>query len=250
MMMRKSPVAQFQRCLLLIPLLTVSLSLQARAGSPDGTGVNAQPAAENQPPSSQPPPMDNSRLQDIQPQESGEDMELPEVSPIKRFWLMRMLSKIPFGALRYYFLAQNAHNCDFFYGLVQDNPLIGRASLKFAFPNGCDCHGVAQVTHFPRGGPAAGQSGYIKATCSDGRTIRGRFTTTSLTTGNGTGSDSLGNEYQFTFGHTAEQSVQSVNVLRKELHCPECTPEDIELGVQARIIKRQSNSRSRSEPAR
>lgn len=111
--------------------------------------------------------------------------------------------KKSFWKPQYYFVAQNTHNCDFFYGLVQDNPFIGRASVQFAFPNGCDCHGVAQVTHFPLGGPSAGQRGYINASCTDGRSIKGNFITTSLTTGDGTATDSLGNNYQFTFGHTA-----------------------------------------------
>ncbi len=160
--------------------------------------------------------------------------QLPGKKPA---WFRRLLRKVSPRKLRYYFVAQNTHNCDLLYGLVEDNPFIGRAAVDFVFPNGCDCHGVAQVTHFPLGGPIAGQSGYVKASCSDGRSIKGRFTTTSLTTGNGKASDTMGNEYEFTFGHTAEQSIETVNVIRRKLHCPECTTEDVEMRVQAKIIK-------------
>lgn len=138
--------------------------------------------------------------------------------------------------LQYYFVAQNAANCEFLYGLIVDNSLIGRASVRFAFPDGCQCHGVAQVTYIRLFGGTAGQKGYIKATCSDGRSFKGHFTTTSLTTGDGTVQDSLGDQYQFTFGHTAEQAVQEIDALREQLHCSELTATEIELKVEAQIL--------------
>jgi hypothetical protein len=141
-----------------------------------------------------------------------------------------------FWRLHYYFVAQNAANCDLFYGLVQDDPLIGRASVDFIFPNGCQCKGYALVTHYAKLRSTVGQEGFIKAKCSDGRVIRGRFKTTSLTTGNGNGSDNLGNNYEFTFGHTAEQAVLDINALRKKLGCEECNPEDVQLKVTGKIL--------------
>jgi hypothetical protein len=151
----------------------------------------------------------------------------------------RLFAKFSFWKLSYYFVAQNPSNCDLLYGLVVDNPAIGRATLNFAFANGCDCHGIGQVTHYPLFKGGAGQKGYIKAKCSDGRTMKGKFTTTSVTTGNGTVTDSLGNQYQFTFGQTADQAVQQVNILRKQLGCPEVTGEEIELKVHAEVLKKK-----------
>lgn len=140
----------------------------------------------------------------------------------------RMLQKSAFWRLRYYFVAQNAHNCDFFYGQVIDNAIIGKAAVDFAFPNGCKCRGTAKVTYYPPNTfSCAGQKGNIFANCSDGRSMNGEFTTASLTTGHGTLSDSLGNAYQFTFGHTADQAIKTVNVLRKKMRCPDCSTKDI-----------------------
>lgn len=148
----------------------------------------------------------------------------------------RMFDRAYFWRLHYYFVAQNAANCDIFYGLVQQDPLIGRAAVDFIFPNGCKCKGYALVTHYPKPRSVVGQSGFIKAKCSDGREIKGRFTTTSLSTGNGTVTDDLGNNYQFSFGHTAEKAVAEVNELRRKLGCPECTPQDVELRVTGRVL--------------
>lgn len=162
----------------------------------------------------------------------------PSKSSSNKSLYRRIMHKASFWKLRYYFVAQNAINCDLFYGLVQDNPLTGRASVDFIFPNGCQCHGVAQVTYYPPLGGFAGQRGYIKAKCSDGRSLNGNFETLSLTTGGGTVTDSLGNGYEFTFGHTAEQAVHNVNLLRQKLHCPGCDAKDIELKVQGQILRR------------
>jgi hypothetical protein len=156
----------------------------------------------------------------------------------KRSLYKKMTQAASFWKLKYYFVAQNAKNCDLFYGLVQDNPLTGRASVDFTFPNGCLCRGVAQVTDYPPGGGTKGQRGYIKAKCADGRTINGEFTTASLTTGHGTATDSFGNNYQFTFGHAATEAVKRVNLLRKELGCPECGAKDIEMKVQGLILNK------------
>jgi hypothetical protein len=155
-------------------------------------------------------------------------------------FLRRMLSKAHFWKLSYYFVAQNASSCDLFYGLVQDDPLIGHASVDFVFANGCDCHGHAQVTHYPwfaRAG-GAGQRGSIKAKCSDGRTLEGTFETTSVTTGHGTISDSKGNQYQFTFGHTIDEAIQKVNEIRKTLGCEPANAQEIEIKVNAQILNR------------
>lgn len=148
----------------------------------------------------------------------------------------RLVYHAYFWRLRYYFVAQNAANCDLFYGQIQDDPFIGRAAVDFVFPNGCQCHGYALVTHYPHPRSVVGQSGFIKTKCSDGRRIEGRFTTTSLTTGHGTASDNLGNNYEFTFGQQAEQAVQEVNQLRKRLGCQECTPQEVELKVTGKIL--------------
>jgi hypothetical protein len=151
----------------------------------------------------------------------------------------RWLKNTPFFfKLKYFFVAQNADECEFFYGLVQDNPLIGRASVDFQSANGCNCHGVAQVTHFPHGGGTVGQKGSIKVKCSDGRIMRGTFTTTSLTTGNASFSDNLGHKYESTFGHTAAQAIETINTLRKQLGCPEVTAQEVEMKVQGRILEK------------
>lgn len=137
-------------------------------------------------------------------------------------------------------MAQNAENCDLFYGLVVDNALIGRASVSFSSANGCACKGMAQVTHCPGVlylGNCVGQKGYVKAHCSDGRSFKGNFTTTSLTTGFGTATDSLGNQYQFTFGHTVQEAIEKVNELRKKLGCPEITVSSVELKVHGQVMK-------------
>jgi len=179
-------------------------------------------------------PADEKEIEDVE----GKQNHVEEKQVRHMPFFKRLLHKVSFFKLNYYFVAQNPSNCDLFYGLVVDNPLIGRASLNFAFPSGCNCHGIAQVTHNPPFGGGAGQRGYIKAKCSDGRTMKGKFTTASVTTGNGTVSDSLGNEYQFTFGHTADQAVQQVNLLRKKLGCEEVTGKEIELKVHAEILKK------------
>jgi hypothetical protein len=162
---------------------------------------------------------------------------LPFVRPSRsKSMLKHLRSASSFWKLKYYFVAQNDLNCDVFFGLVQDNPLTGVASVDFSFPNGCLCHGKAAVTYYPAFG-VAGERGQISATCSDGRTFGGEFTTTSLTTGNGSASDSLGNGYSVTFGHTISQAIQSVNVIRKRLNCPGCQPKDVETEVKGRILR-------------
>ena len=157
----------------------------------------------------------------------------PEISPpehVKKhwFWLKHGPS---FWKLRYYFAAQNGKDCEFFYGLIQDNPLLGRASVDYNSADGCKCHGVAQVTHYPLKGGVVGQRGYIHVKCEDGRKMNGHFTTTSLTTGFATLEDDRGHAYEGTFGHSADQAVDKINELRKKLGCPEVTARDIELKV-------------------
>jgi len=165
-------------------------------------------------------------------------------------FLKRMMSKAHFWKLSYYFVAQNAGSCDLFYGLIQDDPLIGHASLDFVFANGCDCHGHGQVTHYPWfSGSGAGQRGYIKAKCSDGRTLDGTFETTSVTTGHGTVSDSKGNQYQFTFGHTIDEAIQKVNDLRKNLGCEPANAQEIEMKVNAQVLNRSSSKPKNPPPS-
>lgn len=166
-------------------------------------------------------------------------------------FLKRLISKVHFWKLSYYFVAQNASNCDLFYGLIQDDPLIGHASVDFVFANGCDCHGYGQVTHYPwfSGSGGAGQGGVIKAKCSDGRALDGTFETTSVTTGHGTVTDSNGNQYQFTFGHTIDEAIQKVNELRKKLGCEPANAEEIEMKVNAQILNRSSGKSKNSSPS-
>jgi hypothetical protein len=169
--------------------------------------------------------------------ESSVEHIATEESPVfGRGLFKKLMNTAYFWRLRYYFVAQNAKNCTLFYGLIQDDPLIGRASVEFTFPDGCRCHGYAQVTHLPKGRGVVGQEGVIKTKCTDGRKVTGRFITTSLTTGTATVSDSNGNDYQATFGHTADQAVSSVNELRRKLGCPECNARDIEMKVQGKVL--------------
>lgn len=149
-----------------------------------------------------------------------------------------LLKKTRLLKLKYYFVAQNTKTCDIFFGYVEDNPLIGLASVDFVFPNGCHCHGHALVTHYSLTGGPAGQKGWIKAKCADGRSLKGHFTTTSLTTGFWEAADSLGNQYEGSFGHTAEEALTRVNQIRKKLNCPECNPLDVELKVRGEILSR------------
>jgi hypothetical protein len=161
--------------------------------------------------------------------------DLPVPTGLKAL-LRGVSNKLYFWRLRYYFVAQNASNCTLFYGLIQDDPLTGHASVEFKFPDGCNCHGYAQVTHLAKGRSVVGQTGIIRTKCSDGRKIDGTFITTSLTTGTAKVSDNKGNDYQATFGHTAEAAANSVNELRRKLGCPDCSAKDIELSVQGRVL--------------
>lgn len=166
------------------------------------------------------------------------DLETSAPEKVKKhwFWLKHGPS---FWKLRYYFAAQNASDCEFFYGLIQDNPLLGRASVDFNSANGCKCHGVGQVTHLPLKGGGAGQRGYIHVKCEDGRHMKGHFTTTSLTTGFAELTDDKEHKFEATFGHNADQAVDKVNALRKKLGCPEVTAKEIETKVNADILNRQ-----------
>jgi len=169
-----------------------------------------------------------------QDDQSQQQNQLP--AKLRKSLIGHFVDKFYFWRLRYYFVAQNAANCDLFYGLIQDDPFVGRASVDFIFPNGRQCKGYALVTHYPHPRSVIGQSGFIKAKCSDGRVLKGNFTTTSLTTGHGTATDNLGNSYQFTFGQHAEDAVKEVNELRKKLGCEQCNPKDVELRVTGRIL--------------
>lgn len=168
------------------------------------------------------------------------DLETAPPEKVKKhwFWLKHGPS---FWKLRYYFAAQNASDCEFFYGLIQDNPLLGRASVDFNSANGCKCHGVGQVTHVPLKGGGAGQRGYIHVKCEDGRHMKGHFTTTSLTTGFAELTDDKEHKFEATFGHSADQAVDKVNALRKKLGCPEVTADEIETKVNAEILHKQKH---------
>ncbi len=168
------------------------------------------------------------------------DLETSPPEKVKKhwFWLKHGPS---FWKLRYYFAAQNASDCEFFYGLIQDNPLLGRASVDFNSANGCKCHGVGQVTHVPLKGGGAGQRGYIHVKCEDGRRMKGHFTTTSLTTGFAELTDDKEHKFEATFGHSADQAIDKVNALRKKLGCPEVTAEEIETKVNAEILHKQKH---------
>jgi len=164
-----------------------------------------------------------------------DNSSLPIPSGLKGI-LRGISNKLYFWRLHYYFVAQNGSNCTLFYGLIQDDPFTGHASVEFKFPDGCTCHGFAQVTHLPKGRSVVGQTGIIRTKCSDGRKIDGNFTTTSLTTGSAKVSDNKGNDYQATFGHTAESAANSVNELRRKLGCPDCNAKDIEMSVKGRVL--------------
>jgi hypothetical protein len=170
--------------------------------------------------------------------ESDLETSPPEVVKKHWFWLRHGPS---FFKLRYYFSAQNASDCEFFYGLIQDNPLLGRASVDFNSANGCKCHGVAQVTHLPLKGNGAGQRGYIHVKCEDGRHMKGHFTTTSLTTGFADLTDDKGHKFEATFGHSADQAVDKVNALRQKLGCPEVTAKEIETKVNAELLNKRKH---------
>lgn len=166
------------------------------------------------------------------------DLETAPPEKVKKhwFWLKHGPS---FLKLRYYFAAQNAADCEFFYGMVQDNPFLGRASIDFNSENGCKCHGVAQVTHVPLNSSGAGQRGYIHVKCEDGRHMKGHFTTTSVTTGFADLTDDKGHKFEATFGHSADQAIEKVNALRKKLGCPEVTAQEVETKVNAEILHRK-----------
>lgn len=187
------------------------------------------------------PPEDEKALSSAETSVQHEDADESAVGLMHRGFLRKLVSKVYFWRLRYFFVAQNGANCALFYGLIQDDPLIGHASVDFTFPNGCNCHGYAQVTHLPKGRSVVGQTGVIKTKCSDGRKITGTFITTSLTTGKATVRDDQGNQYQATFGHTALEAIESVNALRKKLGCPECTAREVELSVQGKVLPAKSN---------
>lgn len=123
----------------------------------------------------------------------------------------RMARKAAIWNLEYYFVAQNWKNCDLFTGLVRHNLLIGGATVHFFFPDGVECTGKTQIVYTPPGGGPAGQQGRVTAEGSDGRQIRGTFTCNSVTTGSGKARDSKGNNYEFTFGHSAKQAVARAN---------------------------------------
>lgn len=187
-------------------------------------------------------PSENEKVQSTAAETSVEHEEANESGAgLQRGFLRKLVSKVYFWRLHYFFVAQNGANCTLFYGLIQDDPLIGHASVDFTFPNGCTCHGSAQVTHLPKGRSVIGQTGVIKTKCTDGRRITGNFVTTSLTTGKATVKDDQGNEYQATFGQTALEAVESVNALRKKLGCPECSARDVELSVQGKVIPAKSD---------
>jgi hypothetical protein len=177
--------------------------------------------------------------QDVQPEVSREAQPdgAGAETPMKRPWFVRRwLSSAYFWRVQYYFVAQNTKNCDVLYGLVKDDPLIGFASVNFKLANGCECSGHAKVTHHPMSTSTAGQRGWIHAKCADGRTMKGTFTTISLTKGSWQATDSLGNYYEGNFGQTAEQALERVNEIRKANHCEECSPREIELKVQGKIL--------------
>lgn len=141
--------------------------------------------------------------------------------------------------ISFYFVAQNTHSCDLFSGKVVDNLRNGHAVTRFFFPNGAACNGNSYVSYYPPGGGCAGQQGKVYNTCSDGRTIKGEWTVTSPTckVGYGTASDSYGNDYDFTFGYTAKQAIQRVNILREQLGCPPINLNGVKMEVQGKILR-------------
>lgn len=193
------------------------------------------------------PAMDEKQKESLQNIEADGNQEIQaSIGKKKMSFFKRFMNKAYFWRLKYYFVAQNTKNCDIFYGLVQDDPLTGHASVEFTFPNGCQCHGHAQVTR-RSSTSTSGQSGWVHAKCADGREIKGRFTTTSLTTGYWNAKDNLGNDYDGSFGHTAEQALERVNAIRRKLHCPECSPQEIELKVYGQVITPRQDPKAKSQ---
>lgn len=139
--------------------------------------------------------------------------------------------------LKYYFVAQNTKNCEIFSGRIIHQPTIGKAHTVFFTPSGATCEGVSYVTYIPPGGGCAGQQGKVPTQCSDGRIVDGTWTASSCKTGFGHATDNLGNEYQFTFGLSAQEAVKKVNELRINLGCPVVDVKGAEMSVSGKVLR-------------
>jgi hypothetical protein len=93
-----------------------------------------------------------------------------------------------------------------FDGEITTNPFTGHADVKArTHVNGVAGRGYGQVTHTPYNtlthrDDSNGQRGIIEISCDDGRLIKGKFVTDTLTSGYGWGQDQFGNPIRFTFG--------------------------------------------------
>lgn len=139
----------------------------------------------------------------------------------------------------YYFVAQNTENCDLFSGQVNHDLSVGSAETQYFFPDGSQCQGASNVNYIPPQGGCIGQRGIVYTTCSDGRRIDGEWvvTSSSCTVGQGQAHDNYGNQYEFTFGHSAKEAVERVNTLRQNMGCAEIDVLGRELRVQGKILR-------------
>jgi hypothetical protein len=177
-----------------------------------------------------------------EPVDDGKGAQPKQSRQGKKSLLKGIGGKAYFWRLKYYFIAQSDTDCDVFYGLVQDDPLIGLASVDFSFPNGCNCHGRALVTQYPMQG-VAGEKGKIKVKCDDGRTLKGDFTTTSLTTGWGSIHDDAGHTYSGTFGHSLDQAIRAVNQIRQRRGCPDIDKKEVEMLLQGKVLPKHTGDK-------
>lgn len=234
--------------LILLACLACSVPVSAQQLSPGGDKIIENPASTEQASASGLPNQtkqnqstksktEEENKQDGPPQTA--DTKAGNKSDSKKQPLFkRMAKRAAIWNLEYYFVAQNWKNCDLFTGLVRHNILIGGATVHFFFPDGVECTGKTQIVYTPPGGGPAGQQGRVSAEGSDGRQIRGTFTCHSVTTGSGNARDSKGNQYEFTFGHSAKQAVQRANELRRTLGCDEITVSGgTQLEVQGKVLR-------------
>jgi hypothetical protein len=139
---------------------------------------------------------------------------------------------------KYYFVAQNTSNCDLFSGLVSHNLKTGGAKIHFSSPNGSECNGIASPPYYyPPTGGFAGQKGNVQATCNDNRVMSGQWTALSQTIGFGSVTDNHGAIYKFTFGYTANEAIDTINQVRKQLGCPSIETDGVKLRLDGKILK-------------
>lgn len=97
------------------------------------------------------------------------------------------------------------HN-EVFLGEVNHNLMTGGGSFNLKGKvSGINCDGIASVD-------SSGVKGTVEAICSDGRSIKGTWEATGLTTGLGRGVDSTGAYFVFTFGESEEEAISKIEI--------------------------------------